>query len=64
MRALAALLVFVSFAASAYDSRCRDTDPDCEGLEAARRNWVIVEHANRGRGPGRHVHVVGVEIVE
>jgi hypothetical protein len=40
-----AALVLAALPARAYDSRCRQSDPDCEGAEAAHQRWVHVEHA-------------------
>jgi hypothetical protein len=42
---LTVAVVFLAPRLLAYDSRCREADPDCEGQEAARVPWVFVEHA-------------------
>ena len=44
MRWLIALGILWSAAAPAFDSRCRATDPDCSGEEAARTPWMVSEH--------------------
>lgn len=45
-RMLVAAVVLGCASAQAFDSRCQEASPDCEGEEAARRPWVVSEHGD------------------